>query len=243
MYLNVIKAYDGYTNEVTNILSFMTGKRIVMNKNRVMHVAYTEERVGEIHVSLTGKVTKIELEQEYEEYLMDISFLFRADYLMHGDSTDKSMECTGAYEKFGDYLVMRDQDYVELAKAGMIPSLLEKFAAHGVMIQQKQEISVCYDYGTADRFFEGKVTFFDGVITLTPTNTKPTTSHVKKFPIKNGYLCVLDLAYVENVGLIFATVQNEDVCVHLLNAQNRSSREQSSTAGSKGLGKLTLFGR
>lgn len=255
MFLNTMKTMEGYTNEVTQILSFFTGKRIVMNKNKVLHVAYTNERVGEIKVSPIGKVTKISLEHDYEEHLLDVSFLFRADHLVHGENKgDFKLDDKNTYEKLGGFIVLKEQEYAKMAKEGVITSLLGRFAVHGVLIKKDKGISVSYDYGSQSSYYDNSVMISDGLVRLTPTNTKPTSKFIKKFTAKDVYLCILDLAYVENVGCVFAPVGNEDVCRELLNAQSEpvvfgthdvvsETVSGATAASSNGLNKLSIFGR
>lgn len=238
MYLNTVKTDGGFVNEVTQILSFLTGKRIVMQKNRKMNVAYTNEKVGVIEVNLTGKVSNIALEEEYEEYLQDISFLFRATHLWHGEHKNITNDKT-QYEKINDYLIMSEEEYMKVAKEGYLNKLLESHAAHGVVVPQKDNISVQYDYGTQSGYYDGTVLVSQGIVTLIPTNTKPVSKYVKKFTISDAYLCVNDLAYVENVGCIFAPISNTSVYEKLLlNVQN-DNREEEKQAH---LDKLNVFG-
>lgn len=239
MYLNNVKTSGGYTNEVTQILSFFTGKSIVMQKNRKMNIAYTEEPVGVIEVTPLNKVSNIKLEPEYMEYLQDISFLFRATMLWHKDSRESAgYKNIMPYEKISGFVIMPENEYVKAAKEGYLTELLEHHAAHGVVIPVKNEMSVMYDFCTQTAFYDGSVMVSDGVVRLIPTNTKPVTKFVKKFTVSDIYLCVNDLAYIENVGCAFAPITNQGVCDKLLNVKNKSSVEKTSSR----LGSLNAFG-
>ena len=245
MFLNTVKTDGGYSNELTQILSFFTGKRIVMQADHKMNVAYTTESVGTVEIGITGKVSAVKLNPEYEEYLQDISFLFRAKHLKHGEAVDYD-NASKHYDKISGFLVMSEDEYVAMATSGKLNSLLSLNTAHGVVIPQKSKTSVTYDYGSQSGFYEGTVLISDGVIRLIPTNTKPVTRYVKKFTVMNSYLCVYDLAYVENVGCIFATVNNTDVCTELLNVTEKVEKptksEKSSKANASILSSLNIFG-
>lgn len=239
MYLNTVKTDGGYTNEVTQILSFLTGKRIVMQKNKKMNVAYTNEEIGIIEIGLTGKVSNILLEEEYKEFLQDISFLFRATHLCHGEPKSSKKD-SKKYEKINGFLIMSSEDYVAAAKEGYLNDLLEHHAVHGVVIPQRDSISVTYDYCTQAGYYDGTVAVSNGIVRLVPTNTKPVTKYVKKFTITDAYLCVNDLAYIENVGCIFAPITNSSVCNKLLNVRN--GKNEHTEQETPNLHKMSIFG-
>lgn len=204
MFLNTIKAYDGLTNEITEILTELGGRRIIMDANH--NLLNHSSIIGKIYFE-GNVIAKIELYGEYQDYSADISFFIHAKELKFS-ANKESVILPVPPAILQEYLVLTEEEYVTLATKGDLIATLQANNTHGVVIRQKDLIRVQYDYCYAKAAAANEVFVSNGLVQLTMVNAKPATRYVNKFTMngEDAYLCVFDLSYVSNVGTLFAPV-------------------------------------
>lgn len=237
MFLNTIKAYDGLTNEITGILSELGGRRIIMDENH--NLLSRAEIVGKVYTN-NDEVTKLELYGEYQDYSDDVSFLLHAKELRFSSkcNTDTLPVPTAILQ---EYLVLTEDEYKTLATEGDLIATLQANNTHGVVIRQKGLIRVQYDYCYPDAATANKIFVNNGLVQLTPVNAKPVTRYVNKFTMDgaDAYLCVFDLSYVSNVGVIFAPVSAKSLHENLFGVHQAEQKD--TLAESDTLDNMSVF--
>lgn len=220
MFLNTIKACDGLTNEITNILAELSGGCVIMDSD--YNLLDRTGIIGKVEMS-NGCVVAIVLEGKYRDFFEDVSFMLNATEIRFCNNCENAKEESVPSEILQEYLVLTEEEYKRLATQGDLIRILQLNGTHGVVIRQSGLIKVQYDYCYQDHQVNNKVFVNNGLVQLTPVNSKPTTRYVNKFTMdgSEAFLCVFDLSYVSNVGVIFAPVNAKSLQVSFFNQKGR----------------------